>query len=180
MHIIIAIFTVISALAIWYMRLKAIGGAAKDIKRAAQSVRNAPRKHAFKRRANKTGLKAVEDPMEAGAILMVLVAGVRANAALAPAYNEAIRSDMRTVFELDEVEAEDLITHAVWMVRDVELVSGVVIRMVDVIRRAPGIGAAELVDMYEMLQRVSEADGAPSEEQGHILGLYRNKVGLGV
>ena len=66
------------------------------------------------------------------------------------------------------------------MVRDVELVSGVVIRMVDVIRRAPGIGAAELVDMYEMLQRVSEADGAPSEEQDHILGLYRNKVGLGV
>lgn len=180
MHILIAVFTAIAALAGWYLRLKAIGSAARDVSKLAKRVRNAPRKMTFTHRANKIGLKGVEDPMEAGSILMVLMAGVRTNAALAAPYRDAIEAEMQTVFELDSEQVDDLITHAVWMVRDVELVSGVFIRMIDVIRRTPGIGAPELVDLYEMLQRVGDAGGETSSEQDHMLGLYRNKTGMQV
>ena len=180
MHILIAIFTGLAALAGWYLRVKAISTAARDVSKFAKRARNAPRKIAFTHRANKTGLKGVKDPMEAGSILLVLMAGVRTNVALVAPYKGVIKSEIQTVFELEEVETGDLITHAVWMVRDVELVSGVFIRMVDIIRRASGIGPTELVDLYEMLQRVSAADGKVSSEQAHMLGLYRNKTGMQV
>jgi len=84
------------------------------------------------------------------------------------------------VFYIDSEQARDLVTHAVWMVRDVELVSGVVLRMTDVIKRTPGMGPPELTDLYEMLVAVSQMTGEPDEDQQHILGLYRNKVGLSV
>jgi len=180
MHILIAVFTALAALATWYLRLKAIGTAARDVGKVAQRVRNAPRKFAFMSRAGKTGLKAVDDPLEAGAILMVLVAGAHAGRGLATEQERVIEAEARKVFELSSEDAVELMTHAVWMVRDVDLVSGVVLRMTQVIKQAPGIGAAELVDLHEILEAVSTAMGEPDTEQARILELYRNKVGLTV
>jgi len=180
MHILIAVFTVITGLATWYLRLKAIGTAARDVGKFAQKARNAPRKMAFMHKASKTGLKGVTDPREAGTILMVLVASARAGQALSPDYSDLIEAEVGKVFYIDSEQAKDLVTHAVWMVRDVELVSGVVLRMTDVIKRTPGMGPPELTDLYEMLVAVSEMTGEPDEDQLHILGLYRNKVGLSV
>ena len=178
MHILIAVVTILSAIATWFYRLRRIGRAAGEVTKLAKKARNAPRKMSFKRRARKTGLKAVEDPMEAGAILMVLMAGVRTNKALGAPYRDIILNEMETVFQLDQADAADLVTHAVWMVRDVELVSGVFLRMVDIVKRAPDIGATELVDLYEMLQRVGQADGPYNDEQQHMIGLYCNKIGI--
>lgn len=180
MHIIIAILTLLSGLAIWYSRLKALGGAAKDIGRAAKRVRNAPRKYAFMHRAGKTGLKAVRDPMEAGAILMVLAAGGHDEKPLTDEQKTVFRQEACKIFQISNADAEDLLTHAVWMVRDVDLVSGVALRMAHVLKQSNGIGPAELVDMYEMLCAVSEAEGAPGEDQLRVLDLYKQKVGLTV
>lgn len=178
MHILILIVTILGGLATWYWRLKALGHVARDAGKVAQRVRNAPRKFAFMHRAGKTGLKAVNDPMEAGAILMVLMAGGHGDQPLTPEQLRVMKAEARKVFNLDTSDAEDLITHAVWMVRDVDLVSGVVLRMTQIIKQAPGIDAAELVDLYEMLEAVSLATGAADAEQSRILDLYRNKVGL--
>ena len=143
-------------------------------------MRNAPRKFAFMSRAGKTGLKSVDDPLEAGAILMVLIAGAHTGRGLAPEQERVIQAEAQKVFELSSADAADLMTHAVWMVRDVDLVSGVVLRMTQVIKQAPGIGAAELVDLHEILEAVSTALGEPDAEQARILELYRNKVGMTV
>jgi len=180
MHILIAIASLIFGLAIWYSRLKMLGSAAKDIGRAAQRVKNAPRKFSFMHRAGQTGLKSVRDPMEAGSILMVLMAGGHGGRAIAPDQQRVMQAQANAVFELDDADSEDLITHAVWMVRDVDLVSGVVLRMTQVIKQAPGMGAAELIDMYEMLEAVGMVWDKPSDEQARILELYRSKVGLSV
>ena len=178
MHILILIVTVTLGLATWYSRLRMVGKAARNAGRVAQTVRNAPRKFAFMRRAGKTGLKVVDDPREASAILMVLVAGGHSGHVIATERERAIKEEVSKVFDLDSTDAEDLLTHAVWMVRDVDLVSGVVLRMTQVVKQTPGIGAAELVDLYEMLEAVSRADGEPDEAQSRILDLYRNKVGI--
>lgn len=178
MHIVITVLTVLGALAVWYLRLRAIGTAARDLGNVAQKVRNAPRKYDFMHRAGKTGLKAVGDPREAGTILMVLMAGVRANRALGDDYKTVIKREACKIFHINDDHAESFVAHAVWMVRDVELVSGVVLRMTQVIKQTPGMGPPELTDFYEMLEAVSEAVGEPSSEQLRILELYRNKVGL--
>lgn len=180
MQLVIAILTGLGALAIWYMRIKAIGSAARDVGKLAKRAKNLPRKVNFEREANKTGLKSVTDPRDAAFILMVLVAGVRADKPLETAYGDVIKAQACKIFEVDVDTAEDMTVHALWMVRDVELVSGVVLRMTHVIKRALGMGPPELTDLYEMLVAVSQARGEASPEQEHILGLYRSKVGLSV
>ena len=180
MHILIAIFTVLAALATWYLRLKAIGTAARDVGKLARKARNAPRKYGFMHRAGKTGLKAVKDPMEAGAILMVLAAGGYDERPLSDVQKRVFCQEACKIFQISHADAEDLLMHAVWMVRDVDLVSGVALRMAHVLKQSAGIGPAELVDMYEMLCAVSEAEGNPGEDQLRVLDLYRQKVGLTV
>ena len=180
MHILIAIFTGLAALAGWYLRVKAISTAARDVSKFAKRARNAPGKIAFTHRAGKTGLKSVKDPMEAGAILMVLAAGGHDERPLTDEQKTVFRQEACKIFQISNADAEGLLTHAVWMVRDVDLVSGVALRMAHVLKQSNGIGPAELVDMYEMLCAVSEAEGAPSEDQLRVLDLYKQKVGLTV
>ena len=180
MHILIAIFLVLSSLAAWYLRLKALNTAARDVGQLARRAANAPRKFAFMSRANKTGIKAVDDPLEAGAILMVLAAGANAGQGLAQEQEKVIKAEARKIFEMSGDDAADLITHAVWMVREVDLISGVVLRMVQVLKQSPGIGATELIDLHESLEAVSTAMGEPDERQDRTLELYRNKVGISV
>ncbi len=180
MHILGLILVGLTTAAVWYMRLKALGGAARDVHKIAKRVQNAPRKFAFMHRAGRSGLRAVDDPREASTILMVLMAGGYGEKPMEPEYQHVMQVEAAKVFELEPHEAEDLITHAVWMTREVELVSGVVLRMTQMIKQTPGIGPTELVDLYEMLDAVGQAAGPPNAEQAHILDLYRNKVGLTV
>ncbi|MEO1475803.1 MAG: hypothetical protein AAFS13_05425, partial [Pseudomonadota bacterium] len=133
MHILIAILTALGALAAWYYRLKMIGGAAKDIGRVAERVANAPRKFAFMQRAAQTGLKSVDDPREAAAILMVLVAGGQGGKVLTDPQRDVIMAETAEHFELNDEEAEALLVHAQWMVRDVEVTSGVGERMARIV-----------------------------------------------
>lgn len=178
MHIIIGILTLLGGLAAWYYRLKMIGTAAKDVTRLAQRVRNAPRKFTFMRRVGSVGLKAVNDPREAAAILMVLIAGGYGERPLKDAAVKTIKREIAGAFELNSEEAGQFITHAVWMLRDVEAPSGVAARMAQVIIRAPAIGAKEVVDLDTMLIAVSEADGLPDEDTLRLLQIYRDRAGL--
>lgn len=178
MHILIAAIAFLAALATWYARLKRIGSAARDIGKVAQRVRNAPRKFAFMRRAATSGLKSVSDPREAAAILMVLVAGSGQGRQLETAQSDRIQEETRQAFELTPEEAEALLTHAVWMVREVDVPGGVAARMAQIIVRSPGIGAKELVDLDTMLVAITEAVGAPAPEQLQLLQVYRDKAGL--
>ncbi|MEM9667938.1 MAG: hypothetical protein AAF950_03360 [Pseudomonadota bacterium] len=178
MHIVIAIVTAIGVIAAWYYRIKMIGGAARDIGKAAQRVANAPRKFAFMRRGRQVGLKGVEDPREAATILMVLVAGGQGGRELTDPQRDVILDEVADHFELDNEESETLVVHAQWMVRDVEVPAGVGERMARVVITTPGIGPKELVDLDEMLVAVSEADGTAGAEGLKMLQIFRDQAGL--
>ena len=60
MHILGLILVGLTTAAVWYMRLKALGGAARDVHKIAKRVQNAPRKFAFMHRAGRSGLRAVD------------------------------------------------------------------------------------------------------------------------
>lgn len=178
MPTLIAIVTLLAALATWWFRLKRIGTAARDVGRMAGRVKNAPRKFAFMRRAATLGLKAVNDPREAAAILMVLVAGGYGERPIGARQETAILAELRSGLDLSVEHADDLLTHARWMLRDVDVPTGVAARMARVVLEAPAIRAKELVDLDTMLIAVSEAEGLPSEQQLRLLQVYRDKAGL--
>ncbi len=178
MHILVAILTALGVAAVWYYRLKAIGGAARDIGKAAEKVANAPRKFAFMRRAGHAGLKSVEDPREAAAILMVLAAGGGGDKPVSGPACAVLTDEAAEQFELDAGEAGALIDHALRMVRDVDVPDGVAARMAQVIISTPGIGSKELVDLDAMLVAATEADGEARAERLKLLQIYRDRAGL--
>lgn len=178
MPILIATITLLAAIATWYFRVKRIGMAAREVREMTRRAANAPRKFAFMRRAKMVGLKAVKDPREAAAILLVLVGGARADAALHDSTEKVILQELGSVMKLSESHAEDLLAHAVWMVREVDVASGVVRAMSQIIVKAPEIAAKELVDLDSMLVAVTEASGQVHDEPLRLLQVYRDQAGL--
>lgn len=120
----------------------------------------------------------MEDPREAAAILLALVAGVRRGEAIGDEARATIIAETSQQFELDEEEAEALVTHAAWMVRDVDVPLSVAATMSRTIINTPGIGPKELVDLDSMLVAVSEAGGPPQSDQLQLLQAYRDRAGL--
>lgn len=180
MHILALIVTLLLAGATWYARLKMVGRAAKDAKGLADRLRNAPRKFAFMRRARHIGLKAVDDPTEAAAILLALVSGARDREQFSDRSEMVFLEETGLLFDLTPPEAEALLVHAFWMIRSVELPLPVAKRMTKTIVQTPGIGAKELVDLDSILVIMSEANGASELAARELLQTYRNVAGLSV
>lgn len=180
MHILALIVTLLLAAGTWYARLKMVGRVAKDAKGLADRLRNAPRQFAFMRRARHVGLKAVDDPTEAAAILLALVSGAQVSEQLSDRSKAVFLEETGLLFDLTAPEAEALLVHAFWMIRSVELPLPVARRMTKAIVQAPGIGAKELVDLDSILVIMSEANGASELAAREVLQAYRNVAGLSV
>ena len=180
MHIVLLVIGLLVGLATWYSRLRMLGRVARDAKGLADRLGNAPRKFAFMRRAKHTGLKAVDDPTEAAAILMVLVSGARTEEEMSEQSRNVFAAETVDLFDLSQTDAEALLTHACWMIRSVDLPLPVARRMTKTIVKTPGIGAKELVDLDSMLVIMSEADGPTELVARELLQVYRDVAGLSV
>ena len=178
MHILAAIFGFLTFIAIWYWRLKMLGGVARDGMKMAEAAVNLPRKMRFRNMSRKGGLKVVEDPREAAAILMLEIAQARGT--LTERQEAVIRAEIMQQFEFDEADAQSLIAQAGWLARDAGAAHAVVSRMTDFVQNAPGMGSKEMVDLDGMLVIISEAEGSPTPEQLDLLAIFRQKAGLRV
>ena len=178
MHILGLIIMLLISAAVWYSRLKALGGAARDAGKVAQRVRNAPRKFAFKHRAGQTGLNAVDDPREAATILMVLVSGAFAAEPLDDVHRNLMDKEIMAAFEFSLKEADELITLALWRVQDVDFPQATARRMSKLIARDPDLPHAAKADLDDILGKLLKArwDAAPVCEE--VVDIYRNSVGL--
>jgi len=180
MHIVFAIIAVLVGIVTWYSRLRMLGRIGRDAKGLAERLGNAPRKFAFMRRAAHTGLKAVDDPTEAAAILLVLLSGARAIEEMSEQSRAVFIAETSSLFDLSASEADALLIHAFWMIRAVDLPLPVAKRMTKVIVQTPGIGAKELVDLDSMLVIMSEANGETELVARKLLQIYRDIAGLSV
>ncbi|MDJ0921111.1 MAG: hypothetical protein QNI84_08275 [Henriciella sp.] len=178
MPIIAMIIGFIGFLAVWYWRLKMLSGVAKDGIKAAETVANLPRKLAFKRRSGRGGLQVVDDPREAATILMLEIA--QARGPLTERQEASIRGEIMHHFELNEADANALITQAGWLARETAAPHVIMSKMTDFVQRSPGMGRKEMVDLDGMLVTVSEAEGSPKPEQLDLLEIYRQKAGVRV
>lgn len=177
-HIVIAIFSILTFIAVWYWRLKMLGGAAREGMKAAQTVANLPRKMRFRNMSGKSGLQVVEDPREAAAILMLEIA--QARGALTQRQEAVIRAEIIQHFEFSESDAANLIAQAGWLSRNAGASHVIISKMTDFILSSPGMTDKQMVDLDGMLVYVSEAEGSPTNDQLDLLAVFRQKAGLRV
>lgn len=176
MHIIAAIFAIVSAILVWQWRVQRAAELARDLEGAARTAANLPRRFAFKRRSGKKGLDLVDEPMEAAAVLMVELA--RTDGLLSRDSREVIETLCREEFSLQAEDADALIAHAQWLVREAPVSDAVFRRMSRFLLNHRDIGPEQIVDLDGMLVAVSEADGLPGTEQLALLQIFRDTVGL--
>lgn len=176
MHIIAAIVVIVSAILVWQWRVQRAAELARELDGAVRTAANLPRRFAFKRRTGKKGLALVDEPMEAAAVLMVELA--RADGLLSRDSREVIETLTREEFQLEAEDADALIAHAQWLVREGPISDAIFRRMSRFLLDHRAMTAKEIVDLDGMLVAVSEADGLPSAEQLSLLQVFRDTVGL--
>ncbi len=176
MHILLALISLITFLAVWYWRIKMISGAARGGYEAAKTVANLPRKHGFRNKARKAGLRAVTDPREAAAIMMLEIARTRGT--ISDTQEAAIRTEMIEHFGFTDEEAQEWLTEAGWRAREAPAPHAAMARMSDVIVRSPGMGPKEFDDLCAMLENVAVADGRVTTDERDLIQIWRRKAGL--
>ncbi len=176
MHIIGLILAIVAAIAVWQWRIRAAAQAARELGNIAQTAANLPRRLAFKRKTGQSGLKLIDDPREAAAVLMLEIA--RADGEMSADARAVMLQIMQEEFEIEAADADALISHAQFLLRNAPVPHAVVDRMARFVLDAPGIGPKEIVDLDGMLVAVSEADGPPSAEQLSVLQVFRNRTGV--
>lgn len=102
MHNLILIIGVLSALAVWWFRLRMIGRAAGDVGQVAGRMRAGLRRRSARRRAADESLAGIEDPVTGAAT--VLVAMAADEIPLTPRDEKAIRSALLAVATPEEAD----------------------------------------------------------------------------
>lgn len=177
MHIILAALTILTAVAVWTWRLRMAKRGLDELRDAAKTVSNAPRRLAFKWRAGKGGVDLVEDPREAAAIMMMMMALARGGP-LSPQQADVIEEEIKTHFSFSDPEAEDLAAHAAWVGGSQLPGEEQMRRLSKLVVNAPQLSPKEVVDLDTMLVAVSEAEGLPTRAQMTLLQIYRDMAGL--
>lgn len=184
MHIIIGIITAVSAIIFFISRFsgqaRQMGEAAEQIGNAAEGLANLPRKLGFKRRAGMAGLRGVEDPREAAAILVRLMCFTRKHQPASPAERAVMETRLGSLFELEDAEIKELMDYVDWILKDVEVPSGPMSNMSKVLRNTPGMGREDFFDIDDILVAVSRINGPPTERQLRLLDIFRERTGLKV
>ncbi|MEM7766702.1 MAG: TerB family tellurite resistance protein [Pseudomonadota bacterium] len=176
MHIIALIIAIVSGIALWQWRVRQAAEAARELGSIAQTAANLPRKLAFKRKTGKSGLKLVDDPREAASVMMLEIA--RADGETSAEARSVMMEIITDEFQVDTADADALLTHAAFLLRNSPAPHAVVDRMANLVLNASGIGPKEIVDLDGMLVAVTEADGPPTAEQLSLLQVFRNRTGV--
>ncbi|MEO0981560.1 MAG: hypothetical protein AAFX03_02780 [Pseudomonadota bacterium] len=176
MHILLAIIGLVSAIGVWYWRLRMAGRIARGVGEVAQTAANLPRRLSFLSKARQGGIRVISDPREAAAVMMVQIA--EAHGVVTERHMEAMQDAIGELFEFNAAESEALIAHAGWIGRSGPASHAIMSRMAGVVVRAEAIGPKELVDLDAVLVSVTEAMGEPSPEQLKLLQIYRDKAGI--
>lgn len=170
------LIALVTAIGVWQWRIQRAAEAAREVEGIVKTAANLPRRFAFKRKMGKTGLQLVDDPREAATILMVEMA--RASGDMSRETREEIEKIIIADFALEPEDADALIAHAQWVLRDAPVADAVVRRMASTLLEMDAIGPKEIVDLDGMLVAISEAEGLPNADQLALLQTFRNATGV--
>jgi hypothetical protein len=177
MHILLGLLGLLIAIGVWVWRLQMAKRGLDVAVDVAKTVANAPRRFAFKYKTGQGGLDLIDDPREAAAILLMQVALARGGG-LTDKQSDVIEAEIRTTFQVNAGEAEELAAHAAWVCQSSPPARETVTRLSKLIVSASSLGPKEVVDLDAMLVAVSEAEGLPTPAQLSLLQVYRDLAGL--
>lgn len=177
MHFLIALVGLIAAAGAWYWRLQMAAKAGRGALDAAKTVANLPRRLGFLRKTGKRGLDLVEDPRDAAAVLMVVVAtgSAEEDRPLDEAARGRIAQTLIQRFGMTEADAAETIVNAKWLLGAGADPFRAVDKMTRLITRAPSIDDQDREDLGAMLAEVaaaSDGTGATSDTQRALLDRY--------
>ncbi len=179
MHIIGIIIAV--ATAIFWVSRAARG--VNEVTKAANTLRNMPRRMRFTSKASKRGIDLIDNPMEAATVLMVSAAKLSEYAnehegLISGASTSRIIATLKSYMKISAVEADELLTQMRWAVKDLSQPDTTLMPMTNILSKA--INRAEADDLSDMLRKISHADGEPNDEQRAFIEKVRERLGLGV
>jgi len=177
MHILGIIIAV--ATAIFWVTRAARG--AKDVVDVAKTLRNLPRRMRFKNKAGKRGLDLIDRPADAATVLMVSVAKLSHYAKehdglISGASTSHIIATLKSYMKISAVEADEMLTHMRWAVRDLAQPDTVLAPMTNVLSKT--ISRTEADELSDMLEKISHADGEPNDAQRTFIERVRERLGL--
>ncbi|MEQ1496805.1 MAG: TerB family tellurite resistance protein [Novosphingobium sp.] len=136
-------------------KLQQAAHASRDILDAAGEARGFFRRWAWQRKTDRNPIDMIEDPREAAAVLMVMIA--QADGPLTEREQQMIVGEMVSRFGATTAQAEELLARGRWTVQQRSDVSEVVRRLTPLLQRT--CNGAQRRDLVEMLHVVADADG---------------------
>ncbi|MEO0761248.1 MAG: TerB family tellurite resistance protein [Pseudomonadota bacterium] len=163
---------IVAAVGIWYWRFKMVSEAAGELIDAADGVRAAARRFAYRRRSDKHPADCVEDARLAAAGVMAAIASM--DGPLSRDEIKAIANEARAVFQADQDEADEIAAFGRWIAGQCKSPDDGARRLGKIVRRLAGDAVGR--DLVAMTERVAQVDGAPlSEAQASALLTLRRQ-----
>ena len=180
MHILAIILGVLGAGFWWALRLSAhrknIGDAANMARGAVIQAKNLPRQRRFKKAHNKNGFDLVETPIEAAAVLMIMMARAGSSRRIDDSERAVIEAQLIANMQLSADDADGTLRQMDSLTHDIVLPETSITPMTKVLRDF--IGKDDARDLADMLSQVASAEEAPDVNQKEFLRRFRDGFDL--
>lgn len=180
MHILAIIIGILGAGFWWALRLSAhrknIGDAANMARGAVVQAKNLPRQRRFKKAHNKSGFDLVETPVEAAAVLMIMIARAGDSRRIDDIEREVIEAQLTTNMQLSADDADGTIRQMDSLTHHIVLPESSITPMTKVLRQF--IDREDARELADMLAQVAAASDAPDINQKDFLRRFREGFDL--
>lgn len=180
MHILAIILGILGAGFWWALRLSAhrknIGDAANMARGAVIQAKNLPRQRRFKKAHNKSGFDLVETPVEAAAVLMIMIARAGDSRRIDDTERKVIEAQLTTNMQLSADDADGTIRQMDSLTHNIVLPESSITPMTKILRQF--IDRQEAGELADMLAQVAAASDAPDINQKDFLRRFREGFDL--
>ena len=180
MHILAIILGILGAAFWWALRLsthrKNIGDAAHMARGAVIQAKNYPRQRRFRKAHNKGGFDLIETPIEAAAVLMIMIARAGESRRMDPSEHAVIEAQLVANMQLSDDDADGIIRQMDSLTYDIVLPESAITPMTKVLREHIDRDTAQ--DLADMLVQVASVDDAPAINQKEFLRRFREGFDL--
>lgn len=172
MGIVLALLAAFGGVAALLWRLESGSRAARETIGLADDARGFFRRLAWSKRANRNPLDLVEDPREAAAAMMVLVATF--DGALSAAEEAAILKEIVATFGMPTNDAGELLARGRWLTKDGGDLGTSLTRLSRIVEAK--LSRTERAQLIAMLGRVALADGRESQALDQSISELERKL----
>ncbi len=175
MHIVIAVVTLLGAVAVWYWRFKMAKEAGGELLDVADDLRGSVRRLMYKRKHNKHPADSIDDARLAASGIAVAVATM--DAPLSRTEITALGTSAQSIFNVAGQEADDIVAFGRWIADQCGTPSEAVRRLSKALNRTAGAEAGP--DMIRMIHDVATADGRElGETELDAISTVRRTLGI--